>query len=223
MLRTVARFGAARAVVDQAALGGRLAMTAHGHGAAVEVRAHEGAGALARSSRLLGEAAADDQRWLAHRRPLGTGAPAWAQEMYERSLLTLRALTGRNGAVAAGARDDWAYVWPRDASATAIAFAAAGYRDEARRVVRFLLGLGLERAARFHGDGSPVPGRPPQGDAIGWVAAASQAAGIVDSARHAARILAGDGPIPWRDRADYWEGEPGDYLGNAIASRRRRV
>lgn len=217
VLRTVARFGDARVVVGQAALGKRLAMTARGHGAEVEVRAHEGGEAVTRSPRLLRDAAADDRRWLARTRPLGTGAPAWAWEMYERSLLVLHALTARNGAVAAGARDGWAYVWPRDASAAAIAFAAAGYKDEARRVVRFLLGLGLEQTARFNGDGSPVPGRPAQGDAIGWVAAASQGAGIVGSARHAARILAGGGPIPWRDRADYWEGEPGDYLGNAIA------
>ena len=124
----------------------------------------------------------------------------------------------RTGAVAAGARDGWAYVWPRDASAAAIAYAAAGYEAEAERTTQFLLGLGLEQAARFHGDGSPVPGRTAQGDAIGWVAAASQAAGIIGSARHAARILAGGGPVPWRDRADYWEGEPGDYLGNALAS-----
>jgi hypothetical protein len=168
--------------------------------------------------RVLEQDAAADRRWLARRRQLGTDAPGWARRMYERSLLVLHALTARNGAVAAGARDGWAYVWPRDASATAIAYAAAGYRPEARRVTRFLLSLGLEQAARFHGDGSPVPGRDAQGDAIGWVAAASKASGIVGSARHAARILAGGGPVPWRDRADYWEGEPGDYLGNALAS-----
>ena len=219
VLRTVARFGEARVVVEQAALGGRLAMTARGHRAEVEVRAQEGAGVPARSPLLLRKALAADRRWLARSRSLGPGAPPWARKIYRRSLLVLHALTGRNGAVAAGARDGWAHVWPRDASAAAIAFAAAGYRGEARRIVRFLLGLGLEEAARFNGDGSPVPGRPAQGDAIGWVAAASQAAGIVGSARHAARILVGGGPIPWRDRADYWEGEPGDYLSNAIASR----
>ena len=49
--------------------------------------------------------------------------------MYARSLLTMRALTDAgSGAVAAGARDGWAYVWPRDAGAVAIAFASAGYR-----------------------------------------------------------------------------------------------
>jgi hypothetical protein len=171
------------------------------------------------AARILAQATTSDQRWLRRARPLGAGAPAWAAEMYERSLLVLHAVTDREtGAVAAGARDGWAYVWPRDASATAIAYATAGYRPEAVRTTRFLLGLGLKYAARFHGDGSPVPGRAAQGDAIGWVAAASRAAGIVGSPRQAAHILAGGGPIPWRDRADYWEGEPGDYLGNSLAS-----
>ena len=64
----------------------------------------------------------------------------------------------RTGAVAAGARDGWAYVWPRDAAAAALALAAAGYRGEARRVARFLLGLDLAAAARFDGDGAPVAG-----------------------------------------------------------------
>lgn len=218
VLRTVARFGKARVVVEQTALGKGLAVVTHGDDAQVELRVNEGGGVLTRSPQILDEAAAADRRWLALARPLGPGAPAWGQAMYDRSLLVLHALTGRNGAVAAGARDGWAYVWPRDASAVAIAFAAAGYRAEAERIVRFLLGLGLEEAARFHGDGSPVPGRSAQGDAIGWVAAASRAAGIIGSTEHAARILAGGGPIPWRDQADYWEGEPGDFLGNAIAS-----
>lgn len=159
-----------------------------------------------------------DRRWIAHAKALGDGAPGWARRMYERSLLVLRALTDRRtGAVAAGARDGWAYVWPRDAGAVAIAFAAAGYRAEARRVVRFLRGLDLEAAARFHGDGTPVEGRAAQGDAAGWLAAAERAAG-----------MSGDGParkpsrtLPtgaWRDRADYQEGAAGDYVANAIAS-----
>ena len=168
---------------------------------------------------VLDQAAAADRHWLARKRPLGTGAPGWARRMYARSLLVLRALTdAENGAIAAGARDGWAYVWPRDAAASAIAYAAAGYRPEAELSTRFLLGLGLEQAARFHGDGSPVSGRSAQGDAIGWVAAASRAAGLIGSARQAARILTSD-PVPWSDRADYWEGEPGDYLANAISAR----
>jgi GH15 family glucan-1,4-alpha-glucosidase len=139
--------------------------------------------------------------------------------MYERSLLVLRALTdSRTGAVAAGARDGWAYVWPRDAAAVAIALSAAGRREEAGLIVRFLLGAGIEQAARFNGDGSPVPGRTAQGDAIGWVAAAAEAVEIIGSARQAAHILAGGRPVPWRNRPDYWEQDPGVYLGNALAS-----
>ncbi len=150
-----------------------------------------------------------DPRWLARARPLGPDAPPWAQRMYRRSLLVLRAVTDRrSGAVVAGFRDGWEYVWPRDAGTVAIALASAGYRAEARRVARFLLGLDLGAAARFYGDGAPVDGRAAQGDAAGWVAAAAKAAGLrTDVPRQ-----------PWRDHADYQEGDPGDYLANAIAS-----
>jgi hypothetical protein len=150
-----------------------------------------------------------DPRWLARARPLGPSAPPWARRMYRRSLLVLRAVMDRHsGAVVAGFRDGWEYVWPRDASAVAIALSSAGYRAEARRIVHFLLGLDLEAAARFHPDGTPVEGRAAQGDAAGWVAVAAKAASLrVDVPRQ-----------PWHDRADYQEGDPGDYLGNAIAA-----
>jgi GH15 family glucan-1,4-alpha-glucosidase len=129
--------------------------------------------------------------------------------MYTKSLLVLHALADpHTGAVIAGAREGWAYVWPRDASTAAIALAAAGYRDEARRIVRFLLRLDLDTAARFHPDGTPVAGRDAQGDAAGWVDAAARAAGI----------RAGVASWPWRDRSDYQEGDAGDYLGNALAA-----
>jgi glucoamylase len=159
--------------------------------------------------RAVLEAERSDREWLTRARPLGPGAPAWASDLYERSLLTLRALTDRrSGAVAAGARDGWAYAWPRDAGAVALAFAAAGYAGEARRVARFLLGLELDAAARFSGDGTPVPSREAQGDASGWVAVAARAAGLPAPAIS----------LPWRDRADYQERERGDYLGNALAA-----
>jgi hypothetical protein len=218
VLRTVARFGEENVAIEQAVLDGELAILARGGSADTELRVNAPRGIVTRDPQAIAEAAAGDRRWLSRAQPLAPNAPKWAQRMYERSLLVLHALTGHNGAVAAGAREGWAYVWPRDASAAAIAFAAAGYREEAERIAQFMLGLGLEHAARFHGDGSPVAGRAAQGDAIGWVAAASRAAGI-GNAGQAAHILAGGQPIPWRDRADYWEGEPGDYLGNAIASR----
>jgi hypothetical protein len=150
-----------------------------------------------------------DPRWLAQARPLGPSAPRWARRLYSRSLLVLRALTDRRtGAVIAGARNGWEYVWPRDASAVAMALASAGYQSEARRIVRFLLGLDLGAAARFHPDGRPVAGRGAQGDAGGWISAAAEAVALADPRR----------PQPWRDRADYQEGDSGDFLANAIAS-----
>lgn len=154
-------------------------------------------------------AARADRRWLERAQPLGAGAPRWARTMYRRSLLVLRALTDRrSGAVAAGARDGWAHVWPRDAGAVAIALASAGYRSEAGRIARFLLGLDLDAAARFSETGAPVPGRKAQGDAAGWVAVAARAAGLPATRMRSV----------WRDRADYQERDRGDYLANAIAA-----
>lgn len=150
-----------------------------------------------------------DPGWLAAARPLGAGAPAWARRMYRRSLLVLHALTNeRTGAVEAGARVGWSYVWPRDASTVAIALASAGYRDEAKRIVGFLEGLDLGAAARFQRNGAPVDGRAAQGDAAGWIAAATQAAGLPSA------------PVKrsWRGLDDYQENGGGDFLGNAIAS-----
>jgi hypothetical protein len=161
--------------------------------------------------RSLGEpdVVRSDPRWLATARPLGPGAPGWARRMYSRSLLVLRALTDqRTGAVIGGARDGWAYVWPRDASAVAIALAAAGYPGTARRIVDFLRGLNLGAAARFHPNGTPVEGRDSQGDAAGWIAAAASAAGL--SSAPAKR--------PWQELDDYQENGGGDFLANAIAS-----
>ncbi len=156
-----------------------------------------------------------DPGWLAAARVLGAGAPAWARRMYARSLLVLQALTDpRTGAAIAGAREGWAYVWPRDASAVAMAFAAAGYRSEAQRIVRFLGRLDLGAGARFQRDGTPVPGRGAQGDAPGWVAAAAAAAGLP---------MAPANPPPWQGLADYQENGGGDFLANAIASGAPRI
>ncbi len=156
------------------------------------------------------EAARADRRWLAASRPLGPGAPRWARRLYRRSLLVLRALTDkRTGAAIAGARDGWAYVWPRDASAVAIALAAGGHRAEARRVVAFLERLDLGAAARFDVAGAPVDGRAGEGDAEGWVAAAARAIGAAAPTAAA---------TSWGGTADYQEKAPGDYLGNALAA-----
>jgi hypothetical protein len=211
---TTARFGRARVRLVYAAGRARLAcLIQAARGIRVELRSS--VADVGRRLRCRGPAREairtaerGDRRWLRQARPLADAAPAWADELYERSLLVMRALTDRrSGAVAAGARDGWAYVWPRDAATAALALAAAGYRGEARRAVDFLRGLDLGAAARFYGDGKPVPGRGPQGDAAGWVAVAARAVGLLPLS-----------PLPWRGLPDYQEGDPGDYLGNALAA-----
>jgi hypothetical protein len=178
-----------------------------------------------KSSLLIASAAKKARRWLRRSGSLGeagasdvgsrsvaaslTQAPPWAEVMYRRSLLTIHALTSRRtAAVAAGARDGWAYVWPRDAATAAMALEAAGHSAEARRVTRFLTHLDLPAAARFTESGGPVPGRAAQGDALGWVTVAARTTGLP----------APRGPYAWRNRADYQESTPGTYLANALAN-----
>jgi len=258
VLVTTARFGRLRASVTYAAGGRRLAclttvatppMNEEGGSASVAIGLPGSDGATVAPAlrcndpaahSAIASAARSDRRWLVASAPLGAEAPAWAGTMYRRSLLVLRALTDRrSGAVAAGARDGWAYVWPRDAATGALAFQAAGHEREARRAARFLTGIDLGAAARFHGDGSPVPGRAAQGDAAGWVAVASAGAAEALDATPGAQPSASsteaaasspdaepprDGASPantvraWLDRADYQEKAPRDYLGNAIAA-----
>jgi glucoamylase len=159
-----------------------------------------------------------DRRWLGLARPLSEGAPPWARRMYRRSLLVLRASVAGNGSAVAGARPGWAYVWPRDAGAVAIALASAGYRAEARRIASFLLELELDAAARFDWAGWPIEGRTAQGDAAGWVGAAARAAGISPRSEARGSTSREGERQAWRDRADYQEKDAGEYLGNAIAS-----
>jgi hypothetical protein len=161
------------------------------------------------SAAVVRRAVAEGRQWLFRSNGLGVRAPNWARLMYMRSLLTVHALTSRRtGAVAAGARDGWAYVWPRDAATAALALEASGHRAEARKVVRFLINLDLHAAARFDENGAPIPGRAAQGDALGWVAVAARGT-------KSAELIE---PFAWRGRADYQESSPGDYLGNALAA-----
>lgn len=170
--------------------------------------------ALARAT--IRRAARGDRRWIRRARPLDRRAPGWARRLYRRSLLALRALIDdRSGALAAGARDGWAYVWPRDAATAALALRAAGYEPEAYRVADFLRHLDLGAAARFDAVGRPIPGRAAQGDASGWVAAAVSATASHPAAASCPRA---PGRGRWRGVSDYREGDRGDYLGNAIAA-----
>jgi hypothetical protein len=152
-------------------------------------------------------------------KPLDPAAPAWARRLYRRSLRVLLALTDpRSGAMIAGERDGWDYVWPRDAAAGAIALEWAGLQPEAGRVTDFLVSLDLDGAARFFPDGDTVPGRPEAGDAEGWVAVADQATAGTVLPNAARSRIEQDGPADWRDRQDYGENVTGDLLGNAIAA-----
>jgi hypothetical protein len=152
-------------------------------------------------------------------RPLSPEAPHWARRLYRRSIRVLVALTDpRSGAMIAGERDGWDYVWPRDAGAGALALKAAGLDGEARQVASFLAGLDLDDAARFYPDGSRVPGRTAAGDGEGWVEAAEQAVEGTVLPKVDRSDLEQDGRLDWRDRQDYGENVTGDLLGNAIAS-----
>ena len=166
-----------------------------------------------RAASIVNSAPAADRRWLASGDDLGPGAPPWARALHARSLLVLRALTDPGtGAMAAGLREAWAYVWPRDAATAALALAEAGHAGEARAIARFLSSLDLAAGARFFGDGTVVgDGRPAQGDAGGWTRLAREATGLVDAP------AAGPG---WRGRPDYGErsGDSGDYIANAIVA-----
>lgn len=247
VLLTVARFGAIRVTLADAATGHafarRMVVAAPGPvrvtptlgtnleggvrcqrrrveaGLELACTTKPGTHRLPGGARLVSTAASADRGWLSRAKPLGPAAPAWAWKLYLRSLLILRALTDSDsGATIAGARDGWAFVWPRDAATAALALAASGYQPEAERVTRFLLGLDLEAAARFYGDGSPVLGRSAQGDAAGWVAVASRHTGIAKPTKHAVRSRSPAYTAPWRQRSDYREGGAGDFLANAIAS-----
>jgi hypothetical protein len=235
VVRTVARFGGERVVMTTAAVGRSLAVvirTSAGAKPSIDVNVEGGvrcarerrAGLLdlfcgpgravppvpsAAARDVIRTASTEARDWLAGSRRLPGVAPAWVKALYERSLLTIHALTSRRtGAVAAGARDGWAYVWPRDAATAALALEASGHHAEARRVAKFLTALDLNAAARFTESGAPVPGRAAQGDALGWTTVAARATGVPPNPE----------PYPWRDRADYQESSPGTYLANALAA-----
>jgi glucoamylase len=161
----------------------------------------------------------------AHEKRLGKATPRWARRLYRRSIRVLVALTDpRSGAMIAGERDGWDYVWPRDAAAGAIALQTAGLHAEASRVVGFLSQLDLEDAARFYSDGSRVPGRSAAGDGEGWVEGARRFVSGPDggfvplNAARSGSVGHGRAQYAWTDRQDYGENVTGDLLGNAIAA-----
>jgi glucoamylase len=113
-----------------------------------------------------------DREWL--RAGLVPGLTAAQRSMATRALLDLRLAVRPNGAVVAGWRAGWEYVWPRDSSWVAVALSDTGHPAMAYQILRFLQrmqgGNGIW-AARYLPDGSgPVrDGRPAELDADGWV------------------------------------------------------
>ena len=93
--------------------------------------------------------------------------------MVRDALLDLRALTLDNGATVAGWNAGHRYVWPRDASFVAAAYARSGHPQDAERLLLFLQSVQLPDG-RFEGRYRPADGRPPdrrgvQLDGCGWV------------------------------------------------------
>ena len=114
---------------------------------------------------------AESRAWLAS----GTipGNTDEQRRVAARALLSMRALTQPNGAVAAAWNGIWEYSWPRDSAFVAAAFSATGHTDEAYAILQF--DASTQRAdgtwdARTTLDGSgPPDGRQWQLDANGWV------------------------------------------------------
>ncbi len=135
---------------------------------------------------LLAERTRGPARWLdlsagteptvADRLWLATGTVPEADgvdpELVSRALLDLRTLGREHGVPVAGWHPHWHYVWPRDSSLVAVAYARTGHRADAERVLDFLQQMQPESglfAARYRPDGSGVPDdRPGQLDGLGW-------------------------------------------------------
>ncbi len=170
-------------------------------------------------------AVAETRTWL--EKGVVPGSTGGERRMAERALLDLRLLAdsnGANGAIVAAPYGRWNYVWPRDASWAAAAFAATGHHEESYEILRFL--ASVQKAdgtweARYKPDGSPVlDGRDPQLDATGWFTWAVwfHAATVsgkkkretetlwpaVRKAADAATNSLGSGGLP-PGGADYWE------------------
>lgn len=122
---------------------------------------------------LREETAREDGAWLARAREPVAAHP-FVRRHFKRWLLSNQLLFCEDGAMVCGPRPFWSFVWPRDASQHIVAFAEAGYLEEARRAVRWLLDRTPESGvheARYRSDGTPMllDNRPRQGDNPGFL------------------------------------------------------
>jgi GH15 family glucan-1,4-alpha-glucosidase len=168
---------------------------------------------------------AEQQRqWLDSGSVPGAGGPF--DPMVRAALLDLHTMTLESGAALAGGPGKWRYVWPRDASFTAVALASTGHLDDALRVLQFVAGLQSADGsfqARYLPDGSgPPDARGVQEDGAGWVlwATAAGPAGLpllqraeavapmlrlVDGRRTRLLALTSSGTRLPPPASDYWE------------------
>ncbi|GAB3681096.1 glycoside hydrolase family 15 protein [Angustibacter aerolatus] len=168
------------------------------------------------------ELAAAQRSWLAAGRLPGADGPYAG--MVRDALLDLHTLTADDGAVVAGWPAHWRYVWPRDASFTAVAYARTGHWRDAADVLGFVqrLDTGVLQARYRPDGGGPPDARGVQADGTGWVlwaaddvvaraphaeraALLAQLRPLVDRTSRAALTLTGGaGALP-DPSPDYWE------------------
>ena len=238
VLRTVARFGRRGCGSTSGARGGagdagRRRREPSRGSRGIELRRANGRRGEALRARLHGGVRGGGDASSASRRrrgpPLAAArAAARARRsrlgaaMYERSLLVLHALTDRRTApsppVPATAGPTSGRATPRRRRSPTPRPATAPKPNASTQLParpRPRAGRPLPRRRQSR----PRPCRPGRRDRLGRRRLPGRRAHRQRPARgHDPRRRR---PVPWRDRADYWEGEPGDYLGNALASARR--
>jgi GH15 family glucan-1,4-alpha-glucosidase len=122
---------------------------------------------------LKEESIAGDLEWVSRAKEPISRHP-FILKNYRRWLLSNILLTAHDGIMICGVRPFWSFAWPRDCSQQAAGFAAAGFIDEARRIIKWNLDNTPESGvhdARYWADGTPVllDNRPRQGDSAGFL------------------------------------------------------
>jgi glucoamylase len=162
--------------------------------------------------------------WLADGTVPGIDGPY--EDMARTALLDLHALTLPGGAAVAGWAPHWRYVWPRDASFVAVAYARTGHVADARRILDFLQRVQAPDGsfqARYRPDGTLPDARGIQEDGPGWALWALSEVAPADARyrrlldRSAARLLARSHAGLPPPSSDYWE-RPETVLTLGIAA-----
>ncbi len=185
---------------------------------------------------VLSEAISADCTWIS-KAGVPTSTSPFVQENYRRWLLANRLCLSSEGAMLAGPRPFWSFVWPRDASLSAAGFASAGFAKEAQSIVKWLLDNTPDtriHEARYFADRAPVllDNRMRQGDNPGYIAWSTSFVckqewndAFVESVKEQLFALA-DLLVSYRDpetllpmpEADYWELQTAESLSIAVSS-----